>query len=177
MVRKFFSKLCDLNHLADFRVLKHFSTPKKKSIISSLSSSLLFCCIFSLLICSCLVFHLLFRLLFSLCRLSLSLPVSVSVCCCCCCGVLLCVVSWCVCAMWCGTLKTPPCIRSKRPRVCRHHAHGDVLNVYTGTFGIYTRVASEGSSSVLLTKICPRKDIACFRSSPQKPLDLSHFQV
>ena len=35
-----------------------------------------------------------------------------------------------VCAVWCGTLKTPfvdsktpPCVHSKRPRVCRQHAH------------------------------------------------------
>ena len=36
----------------------------------------------------------------------------------------------CVCAVWCGTLKnlvcrfkTPPCVHSKRPRVCQQHAH------------------------------------------------------
>ena len=43
--------------------------------------------------------------------------------------VVVCVVV-CVCAVWCGTLKTPcvdpktpPCVDSKRPRVCRQHAH------------------------------------------------------
>ena len=46
--------------------------------------------------------------------------------------------------------------------------HGDVLNPHTG---------SRGSSSVLLTKICPRTVITCFRGSPKKLLDLSHFQV
>ena len=65
---------------------------------------------------SCLIFsYLLFRLLLSLCLLSLSLSPCVG-------GV--------VCAVWCGTLKTPcvdskrfPCVDSKRPRVCRQHAH------------------------------------------------------
>ena len=47
--------------------------------------------------------------------------------------------------------ETPPCVRSKRPRVYRHHAHmfqhmcawcryGNVLNVHTGTCGVDTRV-------------------------------------
>ena len=57
--------------------------------------------------------------------------------CCCCCvlllwlWLLLCVVVvCCFVGIWCGTLektvcriKTAPCVRSKRPRVCRHHAH------------------------------------------------------
>ena len=75
-----------------------------------------------------------------LCLLSLSLSccplrVSVSVCCCgrvavVCCGVSCCVVSCVVvcvrCVVWCGALKNPvtsPCVRPKRPRVYRHHAH------------------------------------------------------
>ena len=33
-----------------------------------------------------------------------------------------------------------------------------------------------GSSSVLLTNICPRRVITCFRGSPKKPLDLFHFK-
>ena len=90
-------------------------------------------------ILSCL--YLLFRLLFSLCLLSLSsfspFSVSVSVCWCGVC-VVVCGVVWCgVCVVWCGVvcgvvwhaenpvcrLKTPPCVHSKRPRVCRQHAH------------------------------------------------------
>ena len=46
--------------------------------------------------------------------------------------------------------------------------HGDVLNGHTGT---------GGSSLVLLTKICPRMVITCFRGSPKNPLDLTRFQV
>ena len=72
--------------------------------------------------------------------------------------------SWCVRAVWCGTLKTVVCrfkttlcARSRRPRVCLHHAHmlmlkhmcawcrctrgrferthRDVLNLHTGAGG------------------------------------------
>ena len=50
------------------------------------------------------------------------------------------VVVVCVCAVWCGTLKTPvcrikssPCVNSKRPRVCRHHAHMLKLSICTAT--------------------------------------------
>ena len=71
------------------------------------------------------------------------------------CVALRCVVLCCVvCGVVCDTLKNPvcplntsPCVRSKRPRVYRHHAHtccnmcargagtnGDVLNVHTETF-------------------------------------------
>ena len=46
--------------------------------------------------------------------------------------------------------------------------HGDVLNVHTG---------GRGSSSVLLTKICPRMVITCFRSSPKKLLDPSGLRI
>ena len=48
-------------------------------------------------------------------------------CCCVCVCVSVCGV---VCAVWCGTLKppvcrlkTPPCVHSKRARVCRQHAY------------------------------------------------------
>ena len=101
----------------------------------------------------------------------------------------------CVCAVWCGTLKTPvsplqtpPCEHSKHLRVCWHHAnmfqhvgvvmgtHGDVLNVHTEASWMDTRRRGVGvSSSVLLTKIFPRRVITCFRGSPKKPLDLTHF--
>ena len=85
------------------------------------------------------LFSLLSSLLFSFClrllSVSLCLCLSVSVfvrCCGCGCCVLLCVVScvvvWCVCGVVCGVwcvvcpLSTSPCVRSKRPRVYRHHA-------------------------------------------------------
>ena len=91
--------------------------------------------LFSLLL-SCLVLSSVFFLCLSL---SLSMHVSVSVCCCGrvaveCCGVSCCVVSCVVvcvrCGVWCDTLKNPacplntsPCVRPKRPRLYRHHAH------------------------------------------------------
>ena len=73
-----------------------------------------------------------------------------------------------VCAVWCGTLKTPvcrfktpPCVHSKRPRVYQHHVHmGGVLNLQTGEGG---RV----SSPVLLTKNGPRRVSTCPRGSPK----------
>ena len=107
-------------------------------------------------------------------------------------------LSWCC---WCGpvclmcvlrhaekTWKKPVCGFKKRLRVyiqnvpvyagttrtcvstCARGAstHGDVLNVHTG---------DKGSSPVLLTRICLRMVITCFRGSPKKLLDLSHFQV
>ena len=96
-----------------------------------------------------LVFHFVFRLLFSLCLFFASLfsPLLFSLCLlslssfyvfflCLCLRVLVVCVSSCVsscvfvCAVWCGTLKTPcvdskrfPCVDSKRPRACRQHAH------------------------------------------------------
>ena len=109
-------------------------------------------------------------------------------CCCgCCCGVLLvschvlCLVLCCgVCArgvVWCDTLKIT-CVRPKRPHVNRPYArmlkhirawcqytrgrfgrtHGDVLEGYTMGSG------EKGSSSILLTKICPRR-VMCFRGT------------
>ena len=77
-----------------------------------------------------------------------------------------CLVCVCVCVC-CGTLK-------KRGAWCWHTrgrfecTHGGVLNGHTGR---------RGSSSVPLTKICPRTVITCFRGSPKKLLDLSYFQV
>ena len=50
--------------------------------------------------------------------------------------------------------------------------HGDVLNVHTEAF-LKPHTGSRGSSSVLLSKICPRTVITCFRGSPKKLLDLS----
>ena len=91
--------------------------------------------------------------------LSLCLSLSLSPCGVVCDAVLCCVVVMCcvvVLCVVCDTLKNPvcplntcPCVRSKRPRVYRHHAHmcfnmcargagrnGDVLNVHTETFFI-----------------------------------------
>ena len=91
------------------------------TIFSFLCSS---CLALSSSLSSCLVFF---------CLLSLSLSVSVWCCgrvvavscgvsvCVVVCGVLCCLVLRCV--VWRDTLKTPPCAHSKRPRVCRHHAH------------------------------------------------------
>ena len=159
--------------------------------VSPFSSSLVFHLLSSLfIVVLSLLFHLLLPslscLIFSCLSfsvsLSLSLCLSVSVSVLVCCGTL---------KKWkkpCVDSKTPPCEHSKRPRVYRHHAHmcfnmcawcrykrgrferthGDVLNPHTG---------SRGSSSVLLTKICSRTVITCFRSSPKKLLNLSYFQV
>ena len=46
--------------------------------------------------------------------------------------------------------------------------HGDVLTGHTEGRAV--------SSSVLLTKICPRRVITCFRGPPKKPVDLTQFQ-
>ena len=140
-----FSKHFWLIHLAGLRVLKHkknlffhlylFSFSLSSSLfffILSLLSSFIFSCLFSSLLFHLLVSSLflsrsslflssLFSLLassslFLSCLLFsclvLSLSVSVSVWCC---------VLWC--CVVCVDSKTPPCVHSKRPRVCRHHAH------------------------------------------------------
>ena len=95
---------------------------------------------------------------------------------CCCFGVLLVVVSCVLCLV-------VLLIGFKTSRVYGHHAHMlntyargavthvGVLDGHTAIFWTDTRV----SSSVLLTKICPRRVITCFRGSPKKPLVLSHF--
>ena len=87
------------------------------------------------LVLSCLIFSFVFSsTVFSLSSFSVSVSVSVCWWCVCRC-VWLCVFVWC-CVVWCGVwcvvwhaenpvcrLKTPPCEHSKRPRVCRQHAH------------------------------------------------------
>ena len=75
-----------------------------------------------------LVFHLLYRLSSCLVsRLVFLSPCVVVVCCgvlCLVCCVLCVVVCCCgAVAVWCVTLKNLPCVRSKCPRVYRHHAH------------------------------------------------------
>ena len=114
--------------------------------------------------------------------------------------VVVCFVVWCVvcvCVVRCGAcrvvwhaenpvsrLKTPPCVHSKRPRVCRQHAHM-LFNMCA--WCRYTRRRFEcthggvldghtGSSPVLLAKKSPRGVITCSRGSPKKPLDHTHFQ-
>ena len=128
----------------------HHHTEKR---IFSLLSSVFFCLLFSCLVSP----HPSSLLSLSLSSLSVSVFLRV---------VLWswCVVSWCVvlCVLVCDTLRnsvcplnTSPCVRSKRPRVYRHHAHtcwntcargaganGEVLNVHTVTFFI-------GKTSVL----------------------------
>ena len=115
------------NHCANKK--RPYTTTLKMNILSSLVLS---CLLLSSLLLSCLCSS-----VFS------SLFVSVSVRC-------FGVSAWCgvVCGAVCP-LNTSPCVRSKRPRVYRHHAHtcgntcargagthGDVLNVHTVTFFI-----------------------------------------
>ena len=86
-----------------------------------------------------------------------------------------------VCAVWCGdTLKiprvyvqnVPVCTGNTSTCVntcgCGAGTHGDVLNGHTG--------GGERSSSVLLTKICPRRVITCPRGSTKKPMHVTYFQ-
>ena len=162
--------------------------------------------IFSFIL-SCFVLSSLSSSLLSLHSWSLSLSpcdvVCVSVCC-----VLLCVVGVCcvwvwvfVCGCWlctwswwsvrCGTLKnpvcphkTPPWVRSKRPRVHRHHAHmcfnmcawcrytwKRIERTHGGVLSGHTE-----SSPVLLTKKSPRTVLTCPREVHQKERkNLAHF--
>ena len=178
-----------------------------------LLSSLLFSPLLSLssLLFSSLLLSLLFHLLLPSCPVSSSLPSclvsplpSSLLClslilspCGVVCDVVLCCESlwswlpWCVCAVWCGTLKTPVCpsktspsVHSTRPRVCRHHAqmlkHMYAWCKYTETFWTYTRGrfgwthGEEGGChrQYCLPKNCPRRVITW----PQRFMDLTHFQ-
>ena len=116
------------------------------------------------------------------------------------CMLLLCVwLCVCVVCVWCwlcDTLKKPPCVDSKSPRVYGHHAHmcfnmcawcrhtrgrfesrhgenferthGPSPNTHThAKKGVKTKENKKKSPSVLLTKICPRRVITCFRGSPK----------
>ena len=117
-------------------------------LFSFIFSFLLFSCLFSFLVSSslflsCLVFSFLVLSLFLCLSLSLSLCLCLRVVLlwcvslwswCCCWSLCVCL---CVCVrvcVYCGTLKkrekkpcvdskTPPCVHSKRPRVCRQHTH------------------------------------------------------
>ena len=68
------------------------------------------------------------------------------------------------------TFKTSPCVPAPREHVFQH-----VRVVLVRAFCTCTR-GRRGSSSVLLTKICPHMVITCFRSSPKKLLDLTYFK-
>ena len=110
------------------------------------------------------------------------------------CVVVVVVCVWCVCVcvcVCCGTLKK--CRKKTRVWVQKRHrvyvqnvplytsttrtcvstcargagTHGDVLNVHTVAF-LNPHTGVRGSSSVLLTKICPRTVITCFRGPPQE---------
>ena len=130
-----------LFHLVSSLLFSFFFSLLVLSLLLSCVSSSLFS-LHSRLVLSCLLFSSL--LLSLLCRLLFSVSVSVSLylrvvlwsCCC----VVLCLVVWCVCGVLCGVvcvvwhrenpvcpLKTCPCVRSKRPRVYRHHAHMSCL--------------------------------------------------
>ena len=93
-------------------------------VLSCLFPPFVLSCLFSLP-SSCLLSSPSIRLVFSL---SLS-SFSVFVCCCGCVLLVLCLVSCLLCVVRCVVCccvtrsKRPPCVDSKRPRVCRHHAH------------------------------------------------------
>ena len=107
------------------------------------------------------------------------------------CGVVWCGVVWC--AVWCGTLKTPcvdsktpPCADSKRLRVCPQHAHmlfsmcawcRYTRGRFECTHGDRFKSTHGGRRQFSLPKNHARMVITCFRGSPKKLLDLSHFQV
>ena len=83
-----------------------------------------------------------------------------------------------------STHKTPPCVRSKRPRVHQHHAHmcfnmcawcrytrGRIERTHGGVLSGHTE-----SSPVLLTKNSPRAVLTCPRYFHQKERkNLTHF--
>ena len=174
------------------------------SLSFSLSSSLFFFILSLLLSCFfsplssfiffCLLVTPLPSSLLSLsCLLSLSLSVSPRDVVC---GVVWCVSLWSWCCWWswcvfvcCGTRKTwkNPCVDSKKRLrvsirnvpVCTFETSSCVPaprpHVVRGRFGWTHGV--QGSSPVLLTRICPRMVTTSFRGSPKKLLDLSYFQV
>ena len=115
------------------------TTTLKMNLLSSLVLS---CLLLSSLLLSSLsssVFSSLSVPVFFLCLcLSLSLSLSLSPCVvACCCAWFV----WCVCFVWCGVWrglarrKNPPCVDSKRPRVYRHHAHGNTRGRFERTHG------------------------------------------
>ena len=66
-----------------------------------------------------------------------------------------CVFVWCgvVCAVWCGTLKTP-CVDSKRPRVCRY-----TRGRFESTHGKRFESTHGGHRQLCLPKNCPRRAV------------------
>ena len=107
------------------------------------------------------------------------------------CCVVLCVV-WCVARL--GTQKEPPCVDSKRFRVCRQNArmyktcarfartHGSVLNRHTEVFWTDTRGRGRrgrrGEGGVTISSAYQEKPTKSSHLAPQvhrkKPLDLTH---
>ena len=98
---------------------------------------------------------------------------------CCVHGVCVVCVCWCVCWCWCGTLKTTvcalktsSCVRFKKCPVCTGnmptctHTRGRFQCTHGGRRE--EREEQGWSSSVLFTKICPRRVIKCFRGSPKE---------
>ena len=72
-------------------------------------------------------------------------------------GVVSCALCLVSCVVWCGVTrwKRPPCVHSKRPRVCRHHAHmlkhmrawcgykRDIFDGHTGDKGGHRQFCSQ----------------------------------
>ena len=195
-----------LFHLVSSLLVSPLSSSLVSSRLSSFIFSFLlfYCLVLSFLVSSCHSFSVSLGLSLFLSSFSVSLFLCLRVllcvcgvvwsvwCCVCCvvvCGACMCSVEktsvcrfkTCPCGVSHGTPKKPPCVDSKRHAHmlkhmcawCRHtrgrfeRTHGHFLNPHTG---------SRGSSPVLPTKICPRTVITCFRGSPKKLFDLSHFQ-
>ena len=137
-----------------------------------------FSCYFIFSLLSCL---LLFRLLFSLCLLSvtvfllcLSLSLSVSLCPCDVACFVVCdvvcgsahVVSVCICACGCVCVCVSLCVTA----VCPLNTSPCTLKTSTRGRVEWTHAEGRESSSVLLTKICPQSVITCFRDPPKEAL-------
>ena len=128
---------------------------------------------------------------FSVCWWCVCRRVCRRVCLCVWCGVV-----WCgeVCAVWCGTLKTP-CRRLKNASVCRFKnvpvyagntrtcfsacarvagIHGDVLNLHTEAF---LSPHTGGRRQFCLPKFAHVGLSLDPRGPPKKPLDLTRFQL
>ena len=105
----------------------------------------------------------------------------------CLCGVVWCGVVWCgACrVVWhaenpvCGLKKTPPCVDSKRPRVCRQHAH---MLFNTCARCRHTRGRFEwthgGQGDVIVSSVPKFAHVgSSLGPRGQKPMHLTHFQL
>ena len=175
-----------------FHLLSIFSLLfSRSSLLLSLIFSFIFTCLFSPLasslvfsrlssyIFSFLPFHLLdSSLLLSSLFLSclvFSVSLSVSVCLCLC--VSLSVSVWC-CVLWCCVVS--PCVRSKTPpRESSKRLRVYVQNVSAHKVrkGGGEKKEQRWSSSVRLTKICPRRVFTCFSGSQQETFGSYRFKV